>query len=67
MIKIFAKKDEIFLKCKEKIYYFKLIELEKDLEDIIFQCNLDKKEKDLFNTWFWSKWKPILYRHIHFL
>ena len=45
MIKIFAKKDEIFLKCKEKIYYFKLIELEKDLEDIIFQCNLDKKEK----------------------
>lgn len=45
MINIIVKKSEIFLEVNTNYYYYEIMELEKEFEDIMYECGIKSNEK----------------------
>lgn len=45
MINIIVKKSEIFLEINTNYYYYEIMELEKEFEDIMYECGIKSNEK----------------------
>lgn len=45
MINIIVKRNEIFLEINNNYHYYKILELEKEFEDIMYECEIKNNEK----------------------